>query len=67
MNDAETSPVLDPQLLKVKVVFLGNAGVGKTSIIQRFIYGTYDQAYHTTIGVDYVSKTMIADNTEVRL
>ena len=42
--------------LKYKVVFLGNVGVGKTSIISRFIYGAFEPAYCATIGIDYVSK-----------
>ena len=30
---------------KYKIVFLGNQSVGKTSIIHRFIYDSFDEAY----------------------
>lgn len=46
----------NPGVKKYKVVFLGNVGVGKTSIIQRFIYGAFEPSYFATIGIDYVSK-----------
>jgi GTPase SAR1 family protein len=31
-----------PPLLKYKIVFLGDQGVGKSSIINRFIYDIFD-------------------------
>ena len=30
---------------KYKIVFLGNQSVGKTSIIHRFIYDSFDESY----------------------
>ena len=40
---------------KYKIVFLGNQSVGKTSIIHRFIYDSFDEAYQATIGIDFMS------------
>ena len=51
------SAALSP-LAKHKLVFLGDQSVGKTSIITRFMYDTFDQAYQATIGIDFLSKTM---------
>lgn len=52
---------------KYKLVFLGDESVGKTSIITRFMYDTFNDAYKVTIGIDFVSKTMYLEDRIVRL
>jgi Ras-related protein Rab-6A len=52
---------------KYKLVFLGEQAVGKTSIITRFMYDTFDNNYQATIGIDFLSKTMYLDDRTVRL
>lgn len=52
---------------KFKLVFLGDESVGKTSIITRFMYDTFDSTYKVTIGIDFVSKTMFLEDRIVRL
>ena len=52
---------------KYKLVFLGDQGVGKTSIITRFMYDSFDTAYQATIGIDFLSKTMYLEDRTVRL
>ena len=42
-----------------KVVLLGESGVGKTSIISRFINDTFDEGLVTTTGASYVGKDMV--------
>lgn len=55
-------------LRKYKIVFLGDQSVGKTSLITRFMYDTFDDQYAATIGIDFLSKTMyLDDNRTVRL
>ncbi|KAG8346745.1 ADP ribosylation factor family Ras of Complex Roc domain [Trypanosoma vivax] len=53
--------------LRYKVVLLGDQSVGKTSIITRFINGTFEESYHATIGIDFFSKTLLLDGVTVRL
>ena len=42
----------------VKVVLIGESGVGKTSIISRFIHDTFNQNEVTSLGASYISKTV---------
>lgn len=62
---SEAAPVIPKS--KYKLVFLGDESVGKTSIITRFMYDTFNDAYKVTIGIDFVSKTMYLDDRIVRL
>ena len=50
-----TSETSNASASKFKIVFLGDQSVGKTSIIQRFIYDAFDEAYMATIGIDFLS------------
>lgn len=51
-------------LLTCKIVLLGNSGVGKTSIINKWINGTFDYDAKPTIGAYHQTKTVtIRDNT----
>eukprot|EP00834_Sanchytrium_tribonematis_P001084 NODE_23_length_42016_cov_0.755803.p22 type:complete len:190 gc:universal NODE_23_length_42016_cov_0.755803:35098-34529(-) len=52
---------------KFKIVFLGHVGSGKTSIITRFMYDTFESNYQATIGIDFLSKTMYLDDRTLRL
>jgi Ras-related protein Rab-6A len=52
---------------KYKLVFLGDICVGKTSIINWFLYEKFDVGYQATIGIDFVSKRLEIDDRTVRL
>ena len=45
-------------LMKQKVVFLGDSSVGKTSIIARYMSGNFNAGYEATIGTDFSTKTV---------
>ncbi|EPB72000.1 Ras family protein [Ancylostoma ceylanicum] len=49
-------------LKKFKLVFLGEQSVGKTSLITRFMYDSFDNTYQATIGIDFLSKTMYLED-----
>ncbi|KAH9981739.1 ras-domain-containing protein [Russula compacta] len=65
-----TSPTTDVSsgtLKRTKIVLLGDQSVGKTSLITRFMYDTFDNTYQATIGIDFLSKTLYLDDRTVRL
>uniref|UniRef100_A0AAY5JXL6 Ras-related protein Rab-6B n=2 Tax=Esox lucius TaxID=8010 RepID=A0AAY5JXL6_ESOLU len=41
--------------------------VGKTSLITRFMYDSFDNTYQATIGIDFLSKTMYLEDRTIRL
>ncbi|KAM0755448.1 ras-domain-containing protein [Meredithblackwellia eburnea MCA 4105] len=64
---AQNSEYAHAALKKFKLVFLGEQSVGKTSLITRFMYDTFDNTYQATIGIDFLSKTMYLEDRTVRL
>jgi len=62
-----TTEVSTGTLKRTKIVLLGDQSVGKTSLITRFMYDTFDNTYQATIGIDFLSKTLYLDDRTVRL
>ena len=46
------------EAITCKVVLLGESGVGKTSIIQRYINNIFNPSISTTGGANFISKTI---------
>lgn len=45
--------------LYVKVIVLGDSGVGKTCLINRYVGGFYQDSFATTLGVDFKVKEIV--------
>ena len=52
---------------KVKLISMGDTGVGKSCIIKRFCEGRFSPKYFGTIGVDYGVKSVRFGPAEVRI
>ncbi len=50
-----------------KVVLIGDAGVGKTCVVQRFKHGIYVERHGNTIGVDFMLKTVEVDGRRIKV
>jgi len=51
-----------------KILLLGNAAVGKTSLVQRFVHDRFDNSYLMTIGMEPSEKHVkLKDGTNVAL
>lgn len=53
--------------LQLKVIVLGDSGVGKTSILNRFVRQEFSQSYRATVGADFLFKELTIDNKELSL
>ena len=54
-------------MIKKKICMLGTFGVGKTSLVRRFVHGIYEERYVSTFGAKIDRKTVVVDGTEVVL
>lgn len=43
----------------LKIMSIGDSGVGKTSILQRFVDDKFSPTFMTTVGIDFKSKTVV--------
>ena len=51
----------------VKVVAIGDSGVGKTSLIQMFEHSRFTENFKPTIGADFSNKEIKIDGKSVTL
>ncbi|MDX6747156.1 Rab family GTPase [Polaribacter sp. PL03] len=54
-------------MIAKKVLLVGNFGVGKTSLIRRFVLNQFSEDYISTIGVRVSSKVVLYENKEIKL
>jgi small GTP-binding protein len=52
---------------RFKVILLGEAAVGKTSLLLRYIRNQFAESYKMTIGVDFLSKKLNINDNRVNL
>lgn len=61
------SSALNMEEVKVKVAVVGDAKVGKSSLISSYLFGTFSEEYEETIGVDFFSKSAFLEALMVRM
>ena len=54
-------------MIQKKICLLGATGVGKTSLVSRFVLSMFSDTYLTTIGVKVDKKTVSIDGADVTL
>ncbi len=54
-------------MIQKKVCMIGAYGVGKTSLVRRYVESIFDERYHTTVGVRIDRKQVIAGGEDVLL
>ena len=54
-------------MIKLKLIVGGAKDTGKTSLIRRYISGTFHESTKSTIGVDFMTKSMELDGKKLNL
>ena len=54
-------------MIQKKICMIGTSGVGKTSLVARFVQSMFGETYHTTVGVKIEKKMLRVEDTEVML
>jgi len=49
----------------VKIGMVGDAQIGKTSLMVKYVHGTFDENYIQSLGVNFMEKAITIRNTEV--
>ena len=50
-----------------KILVIGDTGCGKTSIMQRFVEGTFDEQFVVTVGTDFKEKIIEVNEKSIKL
>nr|XP_015815496.2 ras-related protein rab7 isoform X1 [Nothobranchius furzeri] len=53
--------------ISLKMILIGNSGVGKSSVMNRYVNHRFTSMYRATIGTDFLSKTLEIDGEMVTL
>ncbi|CAD5176224.1 unnamed protein product [Musa acuminata subsp. malaccensis] len=65
--NSESSTAPESKNLRVKLVLLGDSGVGKSCIVIRFVRGQFDPTSQVTVGASFLSQTLVLqDSTTVK-
>jgi small GTP-binding protein len=65
--DSESSNPADSNNLRVKLVLLGDSGVGKSCIVLRFVRGQFDPTSKVTVGASFLSQTLaLQDSSTIK-
>lgn len=53
--------------IHIKLLMLGDTGVGKTCLLVRYAYDSFSPTFITTIGIDFKIKHLDLDDAKVRV
>mmetsp|Transcript_32034 Transcript_32034/g.75499 ORF Transcript_32034/g.75499 Transcript_32034/m.75499 type:complete len:188 (+) Transcript_32034:99-662(+) len=54
-------------VIRIKIISMGNAGCGKSCLIKRYCEEKFVQKYISTIGVDFGVKSVVVDGQQVKV
>ena len=67
MEEEEYSSIEEDYDEKIRLMGIGDANVGKTSLIKRYCQNDFNNAYLTTIGIDFQTKNINMNNKNIKI
>ena len=64
LEDREKNQI---EVTRYKIIFVGEASSGKTSIINRIIDNQFKESYEMSIGIDFMSKTIRFKGNNIKI
>lgn len=64
-NYQDQTQVRNKNSVVIKVGMVGDAQIGKTSLMVKYVEGSWDEDYIQTLGVNFMEKTISIRNTEI--
>jgi GTP-binding protein of the ras superfamily involved in termination of M-phase len=64
-NSGASEPARNKNSVVIKVGMVGDAQIGKTSLMVKYVEGSWDEDYIQTLGVNFMEKTISIRNTEI--
>ena len=58
--------MVEAKAREVKVVLLGDTGVGKSSLVLRFVTNNFKPYSESTIGASFMSKMIMVEDTPIK-
>ena len=55
-----------PNTFEIKTVLMGDSGVGKTSLVHRFVLKNFNENIDATMGAGFMTKVLMSDEHNVR-
>ena len=56
-----------PYDIQIKLLMIGDSGVGKTCLLLRYANDSFSPTFITTIGIDFKIKNIDIDGTKIKL
>ena len=56
-----------PTKITIKLLLLGDSSVGKTCIINKYIFNKFEESHLSTLGIDYMDKLVEYKNYKIKL
>jgi len=64
-GQSTSAPAKKNDSVVIKVGMVGDAQIGKTSLMVKYVEGSWDEDYIQTLGVNFMEKTVSIRNTEI--